>query len=121
MKRWMLCVVAGIVIAAVPSSAHHSIASAYDMHHEITIEGIVSQFQFINPHPFVMIDVKNGSGTVRWMLELDNRYELVEVGMTSQTLKQGDRIVVTGNPDNMGRQSLYIKRLDRPADNFRYE
>ena len=41
--------------------------------------------------------------------------------MTSQTLQPGDRIVVTGNPARNKSQSLYIRRLDRPADGFRYE
>jgi len=116
MKRCILSVLVGIAISVVPGHAHHSIAAAYDTRQEITIEGVVTQFQFINPHPFVMMDVKNGSATVSWMLELDNRYELVEVGMTSSTLKQGDRIVVTGSPATSGHHSLYTKRLDRPAD-----
>ncbi len=52
---------------------------------------------------------------------MDNRSELAEIGMTSQTLKPGDRIVVTGNPARTKSQSLYIRKLDRPADGFRYE
>jgi hypothetical protein len=68
-----------------------------------------------------MIDVEDGSGRAQWLLEMDNRSELARIGMTSQTLKQGDRIVVTGSPARGGRQSLYIRRLDRAADGFRYE
>jgi len=121
MKPWILWVAVGIAISVLPTSAHHSIASAYDTSQEVTVEGVVTQFHFINPHPVVTIDVKNDSGSAQWLLEMDNRSELARIGITSQTLKQGDRIVVTGNPASGGRQSLYIRRLDRPADGFRYE
>jgi DNA/RNA endonuclease YhcR with UshA esterase domain len=101
--------------------AHHSIAGVYDSSRQVTIEGTITQFQFVNPHPFLMVEVKNGNGNGQWRLEMDNRSELVDVGMTSQTLKQGDRIVVTGSPGRTQSQSLYIMKLDRPADGFRYE
>jgi hypothetical protein len=110
-----------MAISVMPTNAHHSIANAYETSREMTIEGAVTQFLFINPHPVVTIDVKHDSGSAQWLLEMDNRSELARIGMTSQTLKQGDRIVVTGNPASGGRQSLYIRRLDRPADGFRYE
>ena len=121
MKRGILSVAFGVAISVMPSNAHHSIANAYNTGQEVTIEGAVAQFHFINPHPFVTMDVKQVGGPAQWLLEMDNRSELARIGMTSQTLKQGDRIVVTGNPATGGGQSLYIRRLDRPADGFRYE
>ena len=127
MKRWILCFAAGIVTSVVANYAHHSISGAYDTRQHVTIEGIVNQFQFINPHPFLTMDVEgNDSGqsaqsAQRWRLEMDNRSELSQIGMTGQTLKQGDRIIVTGSPARAQPQSLYISRLDRPADGFRYE
>jgi hypothetical protein len=121
MKRWILAVAVGIAISVLPTDAHHSISGAYDTRQQVTIEGIVTEFQFIHPHPFVTIDVGQGGDSAQWRLEMDNRRELVQIGMTSDTLKQGDRIVVTGNPARAGRQSLYVRRLDRPADGFRYE
>jgi hypothetical protein len=88
----------------------------------VKVEGVVAQFHFINPHPFVTIDVKNDSGrTQQWRLEMDNRFELSEIGMTAETLKPGDRVVVSGSPARSQSQSLYIRRLDRPADGFWYE
>lgn len=122
MKRWILSFAVGIAVSVMAAYAHHSISGVYDSSRQVTIEGIVTQFQFINPHPFVTMDVKHGSGIAQqWRLEMDNRSELAQVGMTSETLKQGDRIVVTGSPARAQSQSLYIRRLDRPADGFRYE
>ena len=102
--------------------AHHSISAVYDSSRQVTVEGIVTEFQFVNPHPFVTMDVKQDSGSAQqWLLGMDNLRELAEIGMTSQTLKPGDRIVVTGSPARVKSQSLYVRRLDRPADGFRYE
>ena len=122
MKRWILPFAVGFAISAMATQAHHSISAVYDGSRQVTIEGIVTEFQFVNPHPFVTIDVKHDSGSEQqWRLDMDNRSELAEIGITSQTLKPGDRIVVTGNPARTKSQSLYIRRLDRPADGFRYE
>ena len=122
MSKWILSLALGIGTAITAVQAHHSIAGAYDSKRELTVEGIVAQFHFVNPHPFVTVEVQtSGGGTERWKLEMDNRSELTDVGMTKETLKPGDRIVARGNPAYGQAQSLYILRLDRPADGFRYE
>jgi hypothetical protein len=122
MKRLILSVVGLVALAGVAGRAHHSIAGVYDDSRRITIEGVIAQFQFVNPHPFVVMDVKDGNGTgQQWRLEMDNRRELVDVGFTSETLKPGDRIVVLGSLARTQSHSLYIQRLDRPADGFGYE
>ena len=122
MKRWILPFAVGITISLLAAHAHHSILAVYDSDRQVTITGIVTEFRFVNPHPFVTIEVKRNRGSKQqWRLDMDNRSELVEVGMTSQTLKPGDQIVVTGNPARTKSQSLYIRKLDRPADGFRYE
>ena len=120
MKRIVL-VALSMVILVMAAHAHHSIAGVYDTNRQVTIEGIVSQFHFVNPHPFVTVDVKDGNGSQQWRLEMDNLSELSEVGVTSGTLKPGDRVVVSGSPGRRQSQSLYIRKLDRPADGFRYE
>jgi Family of unknown function (DUF6152) len=101
--------------------AHHSIAGYYDSSREMTVEAVVSEFRFVQPHPYVIVDVRRGSSAEQWHLELDNRWELVEIGFTETTLKPGDRVVVSGSPARREPQRLYVRRLDRPADGFGYE
>jgi hypothetical protein len=103
--------------------AHHSIAGVYDSSRQVTVEGVVSEFRFVNPHPYLLIDVRTAAGNTQpWKLEMDNRSELIDVGMTTETLKPGDRVVVTGSPIRAPQsQSLYVRKLDRPADGFQYE
>jgi hypothetical protein len=121
MNRWILLVAAVMALGIPAADAHHGLGSVYDSSREITIEGVVTEFHFVYPHPFVTISVKQGSTSAAWILEMDNRRELAEIGVTSETLKPGDRVVVSGSPDRKGGQSLYIRKLDRPADGFRYE
>ena len=84
MKRQILFAAAGIAVSVMAVQAHHSIAGAYDSNQQVTLEGVIAQFQFVNPHPFLTIDAKDGNGAMqRWRLEMDNRSELLQVGMTS--------------------------------------
>lgn len=120
MTRWLVSCAA--VLAIVPmADAHHSIAGVYDSRREVTVDGVVAQFQFVYPHPFVIVDVRRDGAAERWQLEMDNRGELAQVGFTETTLKPGDRVVVTGSLARQEPRRMYIRRLDRPADGFAYE
>jgi Family of unknown function (DUF6152) len=122
MKRWVLPAVTGYFLWIASAQAHHSISGMYDTSREITLEGVVTQFQFVNPHPFVTVSVETRNDEKQqWRMELDNRSELTEIGVNSATLKPGDRVVVIGSPGRSQPQILYIRRLDRPADGLRYE
>jgi hypothetical protein len=68
-----------------------------------------------------VVAVESGGRVESWRLEMDNRYELVDVGMKPDTLKPGDRIVATGSRARDGSRSLYVLRVDRHADGFWYE
>ena len=119
MRFWIVALAAGLATAGVAVHAHHSIAGVYDREREATVDGVVAQFQFVNPHPFV--DVRDGRTAQLWRLEMDNRSELAAIGFTGDTLKPGDRIVVTGSPARREANRMYIHRLTRPADGFSYE
>jgi hypothetical protein len=118
----MFVFAAALAISGRSTGAHHSISSVYDSSRQATIEGTVAQFQLINPHPFLIVDVTTRAGEVqRWRLEMDNRSELVEIGVTASTLKPGDRVVARGSLARTQPQALYLLRLDRPVDGFWYE
>jgi len=111
-----------LALCAAAAEAHHSIAGMYDQSRRVTLDGTISQFQFVNPHPFVVVDVKDADGNAQsWKAELDNRWELADVGVTATTLKPGDRVVVIGSPGRDKSALLYVWRLERPADGFLYE
>lgn len=114
-------VVAAVLAGQAASLAgHHSIASVYDGSRRLTLEAIVAEFQFVNPHPFILVDVDRNGRVERWTLEMDNRWELAELGFKADTLKPGDRIVVSGSPARHEGNRLYVRRLERPSDRFSY-
>lgn len=110
-----------LALASVAAQAHHSIAAVYDSARPQRLEAVVAEFQFVNPHPFLIVTVQAGGAEESWRLEMDNRFELAQVGMTDTTLRPGDRVVVTGSLGRIEPRTLYIRQLDRPADGFRYE
>ena len=107
--------------AAAAAFAHHSIAGVYDSTSSVTVDAVVSEFHFVNPHPFVIVSVNRDGQPEAWKLELDNRFELVDAGMKADTLRAGDRIVARGSRARDGSRSMYALRIDRPADGFHME
>jgi Uma2 family endonuclease len=101
--------------------AHHSIAGVYDTTRTTTIEARVIEFRFVNPHPIIVVEVASPPGVQTWQLELDNRFELVAIGMDEATLAPGDDIVAAGSLGRADAQRLYVRRLERPADGLLYE
>jgi hypothetical protein len=121
MKSWTSWVAFGLIAAGTPAIAHHAISAIYDSSKRVTVEGAVREFQFINPHPFLIIEVSASGKTLEWKLEMDNRFELIDEGMKADTLKPGDRVVASGSLSRTSPQGMYLMRLDRPSDGFRYE
>jgi len=104
------------------AEAHHSIAGMYDQSRRVTLDGTIAQFQFVNPHPFVMVDVRDANGAAQtWKAELDNRWELADIGITPTTFRAGDRVMVSGSPGRDRTLLMYVWRLERPADGLLYE
>lgn len=113
-----------LLLAGVGQAAfgHHSIGRVYDESQQSELSGTVAEFRFINPHPMLILEVTTGSGrTERWRLEMDNRSELVQVGMTADTFAPGDRVVVEGSPSRTQSRTIYLRRLERLEDGLRYE
>lgn len=118
----VMAMTAAVLLCASAAAAHHSLTGIYDSTQRITIEGVVARFQFINPHPILIVTVTEAGGASHdWRLEMDNRFELEAIGMSSRTLAPGDRVVATGSRAREQPHGLYLRRLDRPADGFWYE
>jgi hypothetical protein len=122
MKKPSALFACGLLLGGFTADAHHSISGMYDSRRDVRVEGIVTQFEFINPHAFITIDVRDADrAPQRWRVELDDRGELGDIGMTAQTLRPGDRVIVVGSPARREANRLYLGRLDRPADGFSFE
>ena len=100
--------------------AHHSIASVYDFSKRVPLDGRVVRFEFINPHPFLTLEVAGTDRPRRWRLEMDNRWELAELGFRDDLLQPGERVSVVINPARSQPDAGYVRILDRPSDGFKY-
>ncbi len=69
----LVATVAAVILLAARPAGHHSISSIYDFGTRLPLEGRVVQFEFVNPHPFLTLDVAAGEPPRRWRLEMDNR------------------------------------------------
>ena len=120
-RRTWECLAAVFLSVTAEAGAHHSISAVYDSGQRVVLEGTVLEFHLVNPHAFVTIRVESNERVETWKLEMDNRYELVDVGVTPETLKPGDRVIVRASRARDGSRSAYLLRLDRRNDGFWYE
>ncbi len=121
MKRRLLAgLLAGVVLSSATAYAHHSFAATYITDKEVKIEGDMIQFMFRNPHSFVHMNGPDEKGVMqRWAIEWAAAGQLT--GITRDTLKPGDHVVITGNPGRTeADHRLRMRSIFRPKDGFKW-
>ena len=119
MRTILFVVFAGALATASAAFAHHSYAATYDVTHEITIEGKIVQFVYRNPHSFVHVTANNGGASERWAVEWSGTTQLGNAGVTKETLKVGDVVVINARPSRVqGEFRALMLRLKRTSDGF---
>ena len=115
MKASMLAGVFCFIFTAAFAAAHHSIGALYLVDQELVIEGTVTDYQFVNPHARVYVDVVNTEGEVeQWMAEGGSPIVLRRHGWNGRELAQGDRVTITGNPPRDGSKLIHWITITLP-------
>jgi Family of unknown function (DUF6152) len=87
----------GSLATAVPALAHHSFAAEFDDKAPVTLKGQVTKIEWLNPHIWMYVDVKDASGkTANWALEGGPPNTLFRQGWRKDSLKPGDIVTVEG-------------------------
>jgi hypothetical protein len=114
MKSLTLCLTAifALLFVSGPLLAHHG-ETNYDTEKLVSVKGTVTDFQFINPHVQVFMDVKNGNGEIeKWSCEARSPIMLVRLGgWDKNTLKPGDVITASGFRAKNGSTILRLKKI----------
>ncbi|HET9193025.1 MAG TPA: DUF6152 family protein [Vicinamibacterales bacterium] len=96
-------VVALLLAAASSAWAHHS-ATMFEQTKTITVEGVVKEFQWTNPHSWLLVDVTDKNGKVTtWGFEAEGPSTLQRAGIRPSEFKAGTRVTMTGRPMKDGR------------------
>ena len=123
-RRLAVFLAAGAFAFGGRAFAHHSFAATYLEGQETSIEGQLVQFIYRNPHSFVQVMAPDPESKemVRWAVEWAGNGQLRQAGITAETLKVGDRVVVTGSPGrNPEEHRLRMRTIVRPKDGWRCE
>ena len=107
--------IAALAVYAIPAAAHHSFAM-FDASKTVTLEGSVKEFQWTNPHAWIMLNVANQQGQAeQWAIELNGPSGLARDGWKPKTLTPGMSVAVTIHPlrdGSNGGQFLTVKLPD---------
>lgn len=87
-----------LLATAAPARAHHSAAVAYDLDSYITLQGVVTEVKWENPHTWIYLDVKEGGKVVPWGFEGAVPNQLYRRGVNPTILKPGMPITIKGHP-----------------------
>jgi hypothetical protein len=114
MKRLMMG--AGLVLAlAHTASAHHSFAAEFDASKAVTLTGSVTKIEWMNPHIWVYLDVKDDRGTLEpWQCEGGPPNTLTRNGWSKDSLKVGDQVTIDGALAKDGSKTCNARTVKLP-------
>ena len=112
MKTRLAVIVAGLglLLSAGPALAHHAFAAEYDAKKPIKLTGTVTKLEWLNPHTWFYVDVKDDNGKVtNWGFEMGSPNILLRAGWTRNSMNPGDVVTVEGSRAKDGSNNANVK------------
>lgn len=100
---------------SVPLSAHHSFAAEFDGTQIVTLKGVITKIERINPHGYIYIDVKNADGSVaNWAVETGAPSALARAHIKRDSLPVGKEVIITGFRAKDGSHAINGNKITLP-------
>jgi hypothetical protein len=114
MKQRAWCIVGmavALLFACGQAFAHHG-SSNYDLSKSMSVQGTITQFDFMNPHSAIHLESKDDKGNVEtWLIEADSPNNLARAGWTRDSLKPGDQVTIVGNRLKDGSKVMRLQKV----------
>jgi hypothetical protein len=106
----------GLLLAVALLSAHHSLASEFDVDQTVKLTGRVTRIEWVNPHAWFYIDVTDAHGrATAWSLQMGSPNSLVRRGWTKNSVRIGDVVTVEGSRAKDGSHAANIRSVVLPS------
>ncbi len=118
MRTKIVSTVCAALLGAVAfqAAAHHS-GAMFDDDKEVTMSGTVKEFQYTNPHSWLLVDVKGADGkVVTWGFEAEGPSTLLRAGIRKSDFAPGTPVTITGHPMRDGRPAAAWVKATRTSD-----
>src|SRR3954470_3290665 len=112
MKHVAIAITAALAIAGATLSAHHSFAAEFDINKPVTLQGTVTKVEWVNPHIFIYLDVKDASGKVTpWSLSSFSPAATRRAGVTRANFGQGQSVTILGYHAKDGSNFAFMRKM----------
>ena len=107
-----LLLAAGLAAAAGPAFAHHSLFAVFDEGQTVTLKGVVSKVEWVNPHVYLYLDVPDAAGKVTtWSVETFPPSTLRRAGLTREKLGLGQDVTLIGYKARNGKDLAFLRTI----------
>jgi hypothetical protein len=97
MKATLFLVLGGMLLAAPGARAHHSFSAEFDINQPITLKGVLTKMEWVNPHGWIYVDVTQPDGkVVNWAIEAVGPTQLLRRGLRKTDFPAGIEVTVEG-------------------------
>jgi hypothetical protein len=107
-----LLIVAGLLAASGPAGAHHSLFAVFDEGQTVTLKGVVSKVEWVNPHVYLYLDVADAEGRVAtWAIETFPPSTLRRAGLNREKLGYGQTVTLLGYKARNGKDLAFLRTI----------